>query len=70
MDKLPWVTAAADQIWLWYSLPLVIVVSLVYAATRHEETGPILGHALRIGVWIVGFMVVVFVVLLLVSWWV
>jgi len=48
----------------------MVVVSLVYAATRHEELGPILSHALRIGVWIVGFMVVVFVILLAVSWWV
>lgn len=53
---------------LWYALPLVIVVSLVYAATRHEATQAILGHALRIGVWIVSFMAVVFVVLLGLSW--
>ena len=30
---------------LWYALPLVIVVSLVYAATRHEAMPPILLHA-------------------------
>jgi hypothetical protein len=54
----------------WYALPLVITVSLVYAATRHELMGPILNHALRIGVWIVGFMAVVFVVLELITWWV
>ncbi len=54
---------------LWYAAPLIVVVSLVYAATRHEQLGPILSHALRIGVWIVGFMVVVFAVLLAV-WWV
>ena len=53
---------------LWYALPLIIVVSLVYSATRHEWMGPILRHALRIGVWIVGFMAVVFVLLQLVSW--
>lgn len=55
---------------LWYALPLVIAVSLVYAATRHEAMQPILAHALRIGVWILSFMAVVFVVLLLLSWWV
>jgi uncharacterized membrane protein len=55
---------------LWYALPLIVVVSLVYAATRHEQIGPILSHAVRIGVWIVGFMAVVFVVFLIVSWWV
>jgi hypothetical protein len=30
--------------------------------------GPILGHAARIGVWIVGFMGVIFALLLFVSW--
>jgi hypothetical protein len=52
---------------LWYALPLVISVSLVYAATRHEQMGPILSHAFRIGAWIVGFMAVIFAVLFLVS---
>jgi hypothetical protein len=70
MDKLPPLLAAIDEFWLWYSLPLVIVVSLVYAATRHEATEPIFAHALRIGIWIVGFMLAVFLVLMLVSWWV
>jgi hypothetical protein len=45
---------------LWFALPLVIVVSLVYAATRHEAIRPILRHARRFGTWVVGFMVVVF----------
>ena len=53
---------------LWYALPLVVAVSLVYAATRHEKLGPILVHAARIAAWIIGFMALIFVVLLLVSW--
>lgn len=53
---------------LWYALPLIVVVSLVYAATRHEDAGFILAHAIRIGVWIVGFMLTVFAVLSLISW--
>ena len=53
---------------LWYLLPLVVVVSLVYGATRHELMGPILDHALKAGIWILGFMGIVFVVLLFVSW--
>jgi hypothetical protein len=53
---------------LWYALPLVIAVSLVYSATRHEDVGPILAHALRVGVWIIGFMAVIFAVLFVVSW--
>ncbi len=51
----------------WYALPLIIAVSLVYAATRHEHMGPILYHAYRIGVWIVGFMLIVLVVLWVLS---
>jgi hypothetical protein len=53
---------------LWYALPLVIAVSLVYAATRHEAMQSILAHALRIGVWIISFMAVVFVILLGLTW--
>jgi len=53
---------------LWYALPLIIAVSLVYAATRHERMRPILLHAGRVALWIVGFMAVVFVVLGLISW--
>ena len=54
---------------LLYAMPLIVAVSLVYAATRHEEPGPILVHAARIGIWILGFMAVILAVLLLVSWW-
>ncbi len=53
---------------LWYAAPLIISVSLVYAATRHEETGPILSHAARFGGWILVFMLIVTVALQLLSW--
>jgi len=53
---------------LWYLLPLVVVVSLVYGATRHELVGPILHHAFKAGIWILGFMGVVLFILLFVSW--
>ncbi len=33
----------------WFALPLVASVSLVYAATRHEDVGDIMRHALRSG---------------------
>ena len=59
--------AAAKVNFMWYALPLVVAVSLVYAATRHEQPGPILIQAARIGVWIVGFMVVIFVLLWLIT---
>jgi hypothetical protein len=66
----PLCLAAVHISYLWYAVPLIIVISLVYAATKHEATGPILQHAWRIGVWIVGFMLVIFVVLEFLSWWV
>jgi hypothetical protein len=53
---------------MWYAVPLVLAVSLVYAATRHEQMGPILAHAVRIAAWIAGFMGIVFLVILAVTW--
>lgn len=53
---------------LWYAVPLIVSVSLVYAATRHEHLGPIFAHSLRIGLWIVGFMAIIFAILWLLSW--
>jgi len=50
---------------LWYALPLIIAVSLVYSATRHEKVRPLLRHALRVGLWIAGFMLVLFLLLAL-----
>lgn len=66
MDNL--LLAAIDVNYMFYSIPLIIAVSLVYSATRHEEMNPILIHSVRIGVWIVGFMAAIFAVLMLISW--
>jgi hypothetical protein len=41
---------------LWYALPLVVSVSLVCAATRHELMEPILHHAARFAIWVLVFM--------------
>lgn len=41
---------------LWYAVPLIVSVSLVCAATRHELMRPIIEHALRFGVWVLVFM--------------
>jgi hypothetical protein len=49
--------------YLWYSLPLIVSISLVYAATRHEAVDLILLRALRVGVLITGFSLLVFLVL-------
>ncbi|HEX5471848.1 MAG TPA: hypothetical protein VFW73_08170 [Lacipirellulaceae bacterium] len=53
---------------LWYAAPLIVSVSLVCAATRHEQMNPILIHALRFGVWIVVFMAIVLGVIQGLSW--
>ncbi len=52
---------------LWFAAPLVVSVSLVYAATRHEDGGAILHHALRVAGWIVSFMAIIFGILWMVS---
>jgi hypothetical protein len=41
---------------LWYAVPLVVSVSLVCAATRHELMRPILEHAVRFALWVLVFM--------------
>jgi hypothetical protein len=48
---------------VWYLLPLVIIVSLVYSGTRHEEPSEILTGSARTAVWVCGFMAIIFVVL-------
>ena len=53
---------------LMYAFPLIIAVSLVYGATRHEHLVPILKNAFRAGIWIVIFMSVIFAILWFVGW--
>jgi hypothetical protein len=60
--------AATGAARLWYAVPLITSVSLVYAATRHEEMGQILIHAFRFAIWIVVFMAIVLAVIQLMSW--
>jgi hypothetical protein len=55
---------------LWHAIPIVLAISFVYGATRHELMQPILRHAYRTAVWIVGFMATVVAVLAVVSWFV
>lgn len=54
---------------IWYSLPLIAAISLVYAATRHEALKPILDHALRFAFWVITFMVLVYLLLTFASYW-
>lgn len=41
---------------LWHAVPLVVSVSLVWSATRHELMPAILRHAVRFAVWVLAFM--------------
>ncbi len=45
---------------IWYALPLVLAIGLVYGATRHEHLREIVVHSARAIVWLVLFLVVIF----------
>ena len=65
MDILFWAAAPINDI--WYALPLLAAVSLVYSTTRGERTLPIPGQALRFAVKVGGVLLVLMLVLLLMS---
>ncbi len=45
---------------LFWHLPLLIlIISLVYSATRYDEWGPILREAMRWGLRLAGFLLVI-----------
>ena len=68
MFPLPICLLAAAHIHnLYFALPLIVVVSLVYSATRNEYMGPILSGALRVAIWIIVFMLIIFAILWFVS---
>jgi len=66
--SLPVLLASWSSSYLWYSVPLIVTISLVYGATRHELMIPILQHAWRTAKWIVGFMLVIALILSVMSW--
>ncbi len=53
---------------MWYALPLVVAVSLVYGATRHEWMMPILEHSWRTAFWMLTFIGAIFVLLFVLNW--
>lgn len=53
---------------LWYCVPLIVSISLVYGATRHELMPQILEHAARFGVWVGTFMLAIFALIILLTW--
>lgn len=48
---------------LYYAAPLIVVVSLVYSATRHEYMNAIISGAVRVAIWITVFMAIIFGIL-------
>lgn len=54
--------------YLLYYLPLIVSISLVFGATRHENMTLILQHALGTARWITGFMGIIFVILYGIGW--
>lgn len=65
----PLLAVSLWQARLWYALPLVLVVSLVYGATRHERMREIAEHSVRIAIGLVGFMSAIFIVIWLIGFW-
>ena len=51
----------------WLILPLVIAISLVYSASRHEVWRRIWWHSVRLCLWIMGILVAATAVLLLIN---
>ena len=51
----------------WYVLPLVVAISLVYCASRHESWRRIWVHAFRLCTWILGILAITTAVLLLIN---
>jgi hypothetical protein len=47
----------------WFALPLVVAISLVYAASRHEAWNRIVAHAARLCGMILGILIVTTIVL-------
>ncbi len=48
---------------IFAAIPLIVVFSLCYAATRHEEMRLIVPHAASFGGWLVFFLAVVVLVM-------
>ena len=51
----------------WFILPLVVAISLVYSASRHESWRRIWVHSVRLCTWILGILVLTTAILLLIN---
>ena len=53
---------------IWYAIPLIVVISLVYSASRYEAPERILRRASRLALTISGFMLAVLALLVALSY--
>ena len=53
---------------LFYFLPLLVAISVVFGFTRHEHTDRMIAHSLATARWIGGFMLLLFGVLLVLNY--
>ena len=51
----------------WLVLPLVVAISVVYSASRHESWPRIWSHSIRLGLWILGLLIAATAVLLVIN---
>jgi hypothetical protein len=56
--------------YLLYFLPLLVAVSLVLGATKHEQPKLILNQAVTTAIWFVTFMLVIAAILLFAMWFI
>lgn len=62
----------AKSIWeaqIWYAVPLIVAVSLVYGATRHEHLKEIVIQCYKSAVWVLGFMGIIFAIIYVAGHW-
>lgn len=50
---------------IWYAAPLIVAISLVYGATRHEYLKEIVTHSIRAALWLLVFLGIIFALV----WW-
>ena len=65
-------TILAVQAWhakIWYALPIMLAVSLVYGATRHELMSEIWRSATRSFLWVTVFMSMILLLIWIGGYW-
>ena len=53
---------------IWYSVPLVIAISLVWGATRHERLPEIIAQSIKSLLWVLTFMGIIFALIMAVGY--